>query len=259
MCVCVCVCVCVFNRCGLIKQGNAELGERMRPEWWAHCGIPRQWTSPPVSFSCVGWLAAASLFPRDIRPRCKPQQWASLSGYTIIFAHYCKWQERVVCRRSPLMSSRYALVIKRETNLNICRAELVCLQHQRACQRWSESCLVILEVWGDAVHKSLTWIVEEMSTLDLPVCASFNEAFGKTYIQKTWKVGFSAGTKHNRISLTRGAKMEASVSYSSCRLCIVQHSPLMTAVLPLRTTRTENKARKSSLTLGLLSEVECFF
>lgn len=69
------------------------------------------------------------------------QQWGSLLRNPIIFAHYWKWQERLVWQRSYLMSSRYVPVIKGESNLNIGWAELVLPQNPRPCEGWSEICL----------------------------------------------------------------------------------------------------------------------
>lgn len=75
-------------------------------------------------------------FAWDARPHFKPQQWASLSSSTIIFTHYCKWQDMVVHWRPHLMSSRYVLVIQGETNSNICWDELMRLQCLSTCKCW---------------------------------------------------------------------------------------------------------------------------
>lgn len=69
----------------------------------------------------VGKLTTAS----SVSPGYKvSQQWGSLSRNAIIYAYYSKWQEWVLCQRSYLMSSRYMLVMKQGTNLDICRSEL---------------------------------------------------------------------------------------------------------------------------------------
>lgn len=102
------LCVCVFTYCGIKEQRSAELGERMRTQWW---DLERTGSSKVLLRALLYGVASRSY--SSISPRCEAVLQATTMGIfvssTITFTHYWQWQETVVCQRSDLMSSRYEL------------------------------------------------------------------------------------------------------------------------------------------------------
>lgn len=106
------LCLCVFSqmlRYHITENPSAGQTDAAR-------AVSLLWKVSALKWSCRGLccvrhLSAESCLPQDTCPCSKPQQWASLSGRTIILTHDWKWQESEVHWRSHLMSPRYVLVI----------------------------------------------------------------------------------------------------------------------------------------------------